>query len=115
MDNKTSSGLKIKRRNVNPYGSIVTPDEMFQTVYDATEEEKKMTRKKKSSSRKNIPEVGKESEEEVIEEEKKKPESSSSSEMSDEDIIAESFPIFQAEFRPYLQNCWDSVLTISGR
>ena len=29
--------------------------------------------------------------------------------MSDENIITESFRIFQAEFRPYLQNCWDRV------
>ena len=46
MDNKTPSGLKIKRRNFNPYGSIVTLDEMFQTVYDAIEEEKKMPKEK---------------------------------------------------------------------
>ena len=29
--------------------------------------------------------------------------------MSDEDAVTESFPVFQAEFRPYLQNCWDTM------
>ena len=46
-----------------------------------------------------------ETEEEVIEEEEEEPESSSSLETSDEDTVAESFPVFQAELRPYLQNC----------
>ena len=82
MDNETSSGPKIKRRNVNPYGDIVRSDETFQTVYDAIEEEEKNAKRKKSISRKDIPQVEMESEEEVIEEE---PESSSSSETSDEE------------------------------
>ena len=112
MDNKTSSGLKIKRRNVNPYGDNVTSDETFQTVYDAIEEEEKNSKRKKSSSsssRKNIPEIEMESEEEVIEEEEEEPESCSSSETFDEDTITESFPVFQAEFRPYLQNYWGTI------
>ena len=46
MDYKTSSGLKIKRRNVNPYGDIAPSDETFQTVYDAIEEEGKKTKEK---------------------------------------------------------------------
>ena len=51
-----------------------------------------------------------ESEEEVIEEEEEEPESSSSSETSDEeDTVTELFPVFQAEFRPSLQNCWDTI------
>ena len=81
-------------------------------MYDAIEEEEKNSKRKKSSSsssRKNIPEIETESEEEVIEEEEEKPESCSSSETFDEDTITESFPVFQAEFRPYLQNCWDTI------
>ena len=50
-----------------------------------------------------------ETEEEVIEEEEEEPESSSSLETSDENIVAESFPVFQGEFRPYLQNCWHTM------
>ena len=50
-----------------------------------------------------------ETEEEVIEEEEEEPESSSSLETSDEDTVAESFLVFQAEFRPYLQNCWHTM------
>ena len=45
-------------------------------------------------------------EEEVVEEES---ESSSRSETSDEDTVAESLPVFQAEFRPYVQNCLDTM------
>ena len=62
-----------------------------------------------SSSRKNVPEIETESEKEVKEEDEEEAESSCSSEMSDEDTVTESFPIFQAEFRPYLQNCWDTM------
>ena len=110
MDNKTSTGPKIKRRNVNPYGDIVTSDETFQTVYDAIEEEEKNAKRKKSISRKDIPQVEMESEEEVIEEEEEEPKSSSSSETSDEeDTVTELFPVFQTKFRPYLQNCWDTI------
>ena len=49
-----------------------------------------------------------ESEEEGMEEEEQESESSSSSETSDQDTVAELFSIFQ-EFRPYLQNCWDTM------
>ena len=103
--------LKIKCRNINLYGDVPS-DEMFQTVYDTMEEEVKGAKRKKSSassSRKHIPEFETESEEEVIEEEEEEPESSSSSETSDEYTVTESFPIFQAEFRPYLQNFWDTM------
>ena len=81
-------------------------------MYYAIEEEEKNSKRKKSSSsssRKNIPEIEMESEEEVIEEEEEEPESCSSSETFDEDTITESFPVFQAEFRPYLQNYWDTI------
>ena len=74
-------------------------------MYDAIEEEEKNAKRKKSISRKDIPQVEMESEEE-----KEEPESSSSSETSDEeDTVTELFPVFQAEFRPYLQNCWDTI------
>ena len=46
MDNKNSSGLKIKCTNVNTYGDIATSDETFQTVYDAIEEEEKKAKEK---------------------------------------------------------------------
>ena len=77
-------------------------------MYDAIEEKKNAKRKKSSSSssRKYIPEVEMEIEEEVVEEES---ESSSRSETSDEDTVAESVPVFQAEFRPYVQNCLDTM------
>ena len=97
MDNKTSSGPKIKRRNVNPYGDIVKSDETFQIVYDAIEEEEKYSKREKSRSssfRKNIPEIETESEEEVIEEEEEESEPCSSSETSDEDTVTESLPEF---------------------
>ena len=34
LDNKPSSQRKIKRKNVNPYGEIVTSDAVFEKVFE---------------------------------------------------------------------------------
>ena len=72
--------------------------------------QKKCQKKPSSSiSSKNIPEAETESKEQVIEEEEEEPKSSRNWKTSDKDTVTKSFPVFQAEFRPYLQNCWDTM------
>ena len=77
----------------------------FRLCMTRQRKKKEIPKGKSQIPEKNTPEVETESEEEVIEEEEEEPGSYSSSETSDEDTVTESFSVFQAEFRPYLQNC----------
>ena len=56
MDNKSSSKPKIKRKNVNTYGEIVTSDAVFEKVFEniQMQEQQRLKNAKKSKKSQKV-------------------------------------------------------------
>ena len=94
MDNKSLSKPKIKRKNVNTYGEIVTSDAVFEKVFEniQMQEQQRLKNAKKSKKSQKVEaefETGGEIEEEEKEEEE---EFSARNEDESDDIYEERVP-----------------------
>ena len=109
LDNRPADQPKIKRRNVNPYGEIVTSDAVFEKVFNdiQMEEEKKSKKNTRKIARRKKLELDSETEEGMVE-------SSSDGEESDKDdsdqreSIKMTFPDSPRSIQKFLKICWES-------
>ena len=114
MDNKPSSQPKIKRKNVNPYGEIVTLDAAFEKMFENIQmQEKQRLKNVKRSKKLQKVEAEFETDEETKEEEDEEEEFSASNEDESDNTYEErvpeiSFLVTMNECKTFLRNCWDA-------
>ena len=113
LDNRPADQPKIKRRNVNPYGEIVTSDAVFEKVFNDIQmkEEGKSRKATRKIARQHKLELDSETEEEIIE-------SSSDVEESDKDDSDQgesvemtcnlTFPDSPRSVEKFLKTCWEA-------
>ena len=112
MDNKLSSQPKIKRKNVNPYGEIVTSDAVFEKVFENIQMQEQQ-RLKNAKRPKKSQKVETEFETDEETEEEKEEEFSASNEDESNNTYEErvpeiSFLVTMNERKTFLGNCWDA-------
>ena len=105
MENKPTDTPKVKRRNVNPYGAIVTSDEQYEIIYDQVMLKQKKTAKiKENETNKAVileESIESETEEEIIES------SDSDDNEETECFFKVEFPSSLQQLKPYVRECWD--------
>ena len=108
MDNKPLSQPQIQRKNVDPYGEIVTSDAVFEKVFENIQmQEQQSLKNAKRSKKSQKVETEFETDEEIEEEEDK---FSASNEDESDDTYEErvpeiSFPVTMNECETFLRNC----------
>ena len=108
LDNKNYEQPKVKRRQINSYGDIVTSDAYFEKVFNELEEEKEEKEKKlqkrgkpkkaKAKTAVQADPTSSETEEEIME-----------SSSDDVCVNPELFPETNKEAALYLKNLWETI------